>query len=586
MKSKPKADAFTDSLKEGDRVAAQVISSEKGAIAMKTDGGFVFRAKLDAGIQLLPGDEIQLEVSGKGNGSVTLSIIRAGEGQNETEGESGGQTSPARDLTGQSRVPFERKLAELNITVTDEKVRLMQELMEQNPGMKLDEAAFLASNRLTSDEKLMKAALALLSGGEKTDAFVARLLNLLNTTGNSEFGIRNSENDNSEFGIPNSEFPTASLTSWLMQFGGGASGATAASGQIFPGPITDMQTIIAQSDINLQSQNVENVEINDEFSQHNAQTPEQPTSAEHANHASPNSQHSKQSVGPTPQTIPNSEFRIPNSNPQLSKQSAGPTPQTIPNSEFRIPNSTSNALTKLLSELPEFRATPAPALERFSNMLLRVASDSANPSSLGADRLAALLDKLFAQIGENGKNGGERLKNAREELYARLALIEEEVSRTAPRAKPEMLEQVRRLVDHVRLLNNIDQFVYMQLPIKMGQERKTAELYLFKRKGGKRADPENVNILLALELENMGHWEALINFKNKDVSIQMEVAGEKEKEHFSENTVLLHEMLAEAGFKLLNTDIKYSKKETTPLNALSSLERYKTGRTGMIDYKV
>ena len=84
----------------------------------------------------------------------------------------------------------------------------------------------------------------------------------------------------------------------------------------------------------------------------------------------------------------------------------------------------------------------------------------------------------------------------------------------------------------------------------------------------------------------MGHWEAMINFRNKDVSIQMEVSGEKEKEHFSENTVMLHEMLAEAGFKLVNTDIKYTKLETTPLTALSSLKKYTNARIGMIDYLI
>jgi len=244
------------------------------------------------------------------------------------------------------------------------------------------------------------------------------------------------------------------------------------------------------------------------------------------------------------------------------------------------------AIAQILSELPEFRGTPVPALERFSNMLLRVAGDAANILGGDAAKLAILLDKLFTRIDKSDRGAGERLRNARQELYTHLALIEEEVSHASHPAKTEMHEQMRRLMDHVRLFSNVDQFAYMQLPVKFRDERKAAELYVFKRKGGKRADPENVNILLALDLQNMGHWEALINFRNKDVSIRMEVPGEKEKEHFGENTVMLHEMLAEAGFKLVSTDIKLTEKVTTPLTALSSFERYARGRSGMIDFVI
>ena len=244
------------------------------------------------------------------------------------------------------------------------------------------------------------------------------------------------------------------------------------------------------------------------------------------------------------------------------------------------------ALAELLSGIPEFKGAPAPALERFSNMLYRVASDMADVLKDDKEKLGTLIDKLFTRIDKSDQDAGERLRHAREELITRLAVIEEVISRAAPSARAELLEQTTKLTDHVRLLNNIDQFVYMQLPVTFGEDRKTAELYLFKKKGGRKPDPENVNILLALDLENMGHWESLINFKNKDVSIRMEVAGEQEKEYFSENTVLLHEMLAEAGFKLVNTNITFSEKETKPLTALSSLERLTNTRAGAIDFVI
>jgi len=275
---------------------------------------------------------------------------------------------------------------------------------------------------------------------------------------------------------------------------------------------------------------------------------------------------------------------------EQQKPDAGALPQGAPPaSGTPAQPSLGSVVASLLSEIPEFGGTSPAALERFSEMLLRVAGETGVAAD-GAEAikdtelLAAQLDRLFTRIGRNDADAGARLREAREELFARLTLIEEAISRAAQPARAEMLQQTQKLMDHVRLLNSIDQFVYMQLPVQLSEQRRAAELYVFKRKGGKRADPDNVNILLAIDLENMGHWEALLNIKGKEVSINMEVAGEAEKEHFSENTVMLHEMLSEEGYKLVSTSIKLFEKETTPLTALTAFDRYTGGRQGAIDF--
>jgi hypothetical protein len=243
-------------------------------------------------------------------------------------------------------------------------------------------------------------------------------------------------------------------------------------------------------------------------------------------------------------------------------------------------SSLSSDLSALLSTIPEFSGTPAQALNRFTGMLLRIAGENFGASGNEQEKTAQMLEKLFTNIEKGDTDAGAKLNAAREELVARLALIEEAVSRAAPSTRAEMLDQLQKLSDHVRVLNNLEAFTYLQLPVKLGEERKSADIYIFKRKGGKKPDPENVNILLSLDLENMGHWESLVNIQNQEISMKMEVAGAKEKEHFSENTVLLHEMLAQAGFRLVNTEIAYCEKETTPLTALNTLERYTASKAG------
>lgn len=143
-----------------------------------------------------------------------------------------------------------------------------------------------------------------------------------------------------------------------------------------------------------------------------------------------------------------------------------------------------------------------------------------------------------------------------------------------------------KLPDDMKPPSNIEQIAHIQLPVQLSEERKTADLYVFKRKGNKRADSEDVNILLVIDLEFLGHWEALLNIKNREVSVQMEVSGKVEKEQFNSNTVMLHSMLHEVGFRLVSVNIKISDEETTPLTALSALDRYMGIRESIIDIVV
>ena len=612
--------ALADSLKEGDTVRAQVLSSAKGFITMKTEDGVIFKARMDAANAFSPGDKVLLELTSKENDTAYLSIR---EDDAEAAAPSG-KPSAAGGFEDKSLAPFAAKLAELKMPVAEGTARTMQNLISQNPGMSLDEAAFLASNKLTGNEDLMKAALAMLSSGEKTDAMLGRLLVMLDQTQplalvemldlGTNFPPGSAQNPAATSalladpaaaqitaagptaaGIPAANGALAAaqtaqtaaapapLMEWASQIGEGLQNSPEPSGQVSQPTVQSAPPIITHTDTNLQSRNTINNEI---FINNDENFKEQPdlqlkTQQLQSSETGPRPESPPAPQNHTPGTLPSTPSQMP---PSAAPPTQASAPQ--PSAASAQLSSLNSQLSSLLAELPEFRNTPAPVLERFSDMLLRVAGDSAGAAGGDTDKLKLMLDKLFTKIERNDQNAGERLRNAREELFARLSFIEEAAMRASPSARVQMQEQTQRLMQHVRLLNNIDQFVYMQLPVAMGDDRKSAELYLFKKKGGKRADPENVNILLALDLEHMGHWEGLINIRSKDVSVKMDVSGVEEKEHFSAHTVLLHSMLSEAGFKLVSTDISYSKEETTPLTALAALDRHTAARAGKVDFMI
>jgi len=508
--------------------------------------------------------------------------------------------------------------------VTEESARTMRDIVTRNPGFTLDEAAFLASNKITGDPNLIRAALAMMSGGEKTAEMIAKLISSL---GEQVPALGDSQSNNTQTitseqnpqpgnqGFPSVNAANASpLTELLTIIIRNASGLLQASTQGGQTASQATETIITHPDGNMQINGENGVE---NLLQHVKSDGSPGTSGAQGNGSPvPITQEAGPNVPQTSGTVPQGEAPGPSStstaaggpvaatagnaeNAAVADRAAAGAAQSAPDTGALPQGATStpaapplgSVVASLLSQIPEFGGTPPSALERFSEMLLRVVSGAGgaldgSETAKDLEMLSAQLNKLFTRIGRNDADAGARLREAREELFARLALIEEAISRAAQPARAEMLQQTQKLMDHVRLLNSIDQFVYMQLPVQLSEQRKTAELYIFKRKGGKRADPDNVNILLSIDLENMGHWEALLNIKGKDVSINMEVAGEAEKEHFCDNTVMLHEMLSQEGYKLVSTNIKLYEKETTPLTALTAFDRYTGGRQTMIDFMI
>ena len=622
--------AFAAALNEDDSVKAVVLSAsgpgsrsaDKGTVVLRAEDGQVFRARLEAGVKLSQGDAVLLEVTGKEAGTVYLSI-RGRAAPAETEMER--QAALTKDFSDKSLSPLAAKLADMNMPATEETASAMREILVRYPGATLEEAAFLASNKLGGDDSLVRAALALLSDGEKTDAMIERLLSLLRQ--------------------PSGDAHLAGL---------GADGGEIA-GRLFRAdmqPNFPLARIIPHNPTVLQTGNDENVEKNYQILNYEGENVEitqqlgiadMPTAATSAGRAAPHTPIDDASgdiqgnpVNRAAAGFASEETRAlapdarlsdaraladgqsglwaSHATPLQERNAQATSESDFPNTPARRDATGSPILDEPLKDTPP--APPAgngasvtqlpsahspdapPAAQPGGNSLSSLLSPLSSPPSLlcktptpaalstlsSPPAAAVLLEKLFTRIGKGDQDAAGKLRIARETMLDRLSLIEQAMTRAAPSAKTEMLDQMRKLTDHVRLLNSIDQFAYMQLPVSLNGERKAAEVYLFRRKGSKkRFDPENINVLLALDLEYMGHWEGLINIRNKDVSIRMQVPGAPEKEFLGRNTVKLHEMLAESGFRLVSADITYSTEQTTLLTALSVLTKNSASR---IDYVV
>lgn len=112
-----------------------------------------------------------------------------------------------------------------------------------------------------------------------------------------------------------------------------------------------------------------------------------------------------------------------------------------------------------------------------------------------------------------------------------------------------VLQDVKGNIDFVKSINaNIN---YLQIPIQINENNTTAEIYMFNnKKRSKSVNPENATILIALDLNKLGHLESLISVNKKNVNITFKVEKEEFKKIISNAAEALKLALEAKGYSL------------------------------------
>jgi hypothetical protein len=112
-----------------------------------------------------------------------------------------------------------------------------------------------------------------------------------------------------------------------------------------------------------------------------------------------------------------------------------------------------------------------------------------------------------------------------------------------------VLQDIRNNLDFTRNINsNIN---YLQIPIQVNEDKTTAEIYVFNgKKRSKSVSSQNATILIALDLQQLGHIESLIAVNKKQVDITFKVEKEEFKKTISSVSNTLKEALEARGYSL------------------------------------
>lgn len=136
--------------------------------------------------------------------------------------------------------------------------------------------------------------------------------------------------------------------------------------------------------------------------------------------------------------------------------------------------------------------------------------------------------------------------------------------------------------NNLELVKNINATVnYLQIPIMVNENKTTADIYVFNnKKSSKSVNPDNATILIALDLQSLGHIESLIAVTKKSIHLTFKVEKDEFKKVISAHSETLKLALEARGYKLdaLNLiDIK----EKFSLLELEELNKVEAGQFHM-----
>lgn len=179
-----------------------------------------------------------------------------------------------------------------------------------------------------------------------------------------------------------------------------------------------------------------------------------------------------------------------------------------------------------------------------------------------AARLEQAITALFRRVDPHNAHTLPRELNAAaltRELNAAVELLYERLERTPDSpARAELHQAVRELEGGTRFIQQVSNFTpVVTIPLQWGNERTTAELYVFNdsENAKKRIDPQNATIFLSLMTANVGRVETFIKVLGKNVECDFKLELPETALLVSGHMLELSNLLEEQGYALARTSV-------------------------------
>ncbi|HHW47107.1 MAG TPA: flagellar hook-length control protein FliK [Clostridiaceae bacterium] len=183
--------------------------------------------------------------------------------------------------------------------------------------------------------------------------------------------------------------------------------------------------------------------------------------------------------------------------------------------------------------------------------------------------LRKLFEKQFVNIESETLNDDLLIAKNYKEIYRLLKVIRNNLNL---KESNQYSDRINSLIDNIessiKFLNELNNYyTYIHIPVKMWDENTTTELYVFKKKPGKKQiNPEDSVVYLSLDTNNLGRVDTLISLKKKNISLNFTIEKEEVISFFKDNYISLYNRLLEKGYKLVNVTYRQMKDDINIIN--------------------
>ena len=493
-------------LVEGDITRGEVVSAKGERVVLRTPSGALVKATLIADADVKEGEELTLRVLSQRKDQIVLQLVEdegsASGGEGHALAEAGLKETPRNALILQA---FEQA----GIAVRPEWLRAAASLLDQHPQMSLEEALLLAANNIKAIPEELAALSRLADGAKATEALDGIVSQLMRFLESGEF-------ERADAAAP----PLA---------------ADASQGALLQSPASAQQAQEGQQDGGFSLV------------------------------FSPPSQDAVDSFARF------LAVRHPIASEALPQNmTAGAL--TVVRAASLLPPEESTLLIQAFAETvdptwpPETSDALATAMQRAAEAIRLPQELAANDQQELVRNILGFVKGLYARVGRGEEPPAQQVQAAAQGLRPGVETVRRSLLTAAVPEGSAVLQQTGELLEQTRLTDALQRFVYLQIPMQMGQNTATAEFYVLRRdRQRKKIDPENATMLIALETEHIGRVESMVRVEGRAVSLRFLVGSERIADAFIESIPEMQALLGESRYRLVDIRCQLLDEPVTPL---------------------
>ena len=517
----------------GDVIKAKVLEMTSGELLLKLFDGTVFKAAVTSEIDTRPGELLELSVSGKSDGSITLETvkknIKSESSQNEIK-----KLLISMDIAPKpENIELASEFKAAGVKIIPEVFKKAVELINKFSELTPEKAVYLAAKDIKPEEGRIDSLVKLLEGRLKLGKQLDELQTVISTL-NDDVSANAAAVKPAGAQAPN---PATPVDSWpeaavLTQ------AATKAASK---------QTLSATPQNN-QDMDAVNVKLNI--------IPPQADEPTIATAAKPQLQAVNE---PAADAVP------------VPVKAAG----AIEQSQEKI---------VLATGIKDRLEKVKPDTENTKESGLKILKNEAED----LEKLKTSFKSMFVRTDSEELKSELDVKKLYIDLVEKLDMIKSTVRYSGLPGADEITARVNNLNDGIKLLNQINSSsAYYQIPLNISGFNTTGELYVMKREQSRRRiDPRDVTMFISLDTQNIGRIETVIDIKGKNVSMNLRAEEQQIIDFIKENYKYLYNGLVDKGYRLVDIKYRLIEDETNPVNMERNIKKELENGRSSVDIRI